>query len=285
MKLSQLSGFNQRLLMGTGSILIVVLSIFFSKAPFFLPLFALLTAAFVATTVWEYCQMALHKGYAPLATLSITSAVIYTLSLFLSTQLPSAHILPQLTLLAILAASFFYFFYKGRDPILNVSLSLFPIAYLAIPLGCILTINYFPFLATEPQDGRYWLFYALATTKMSDIGGYFCGKQFGKHLLSPMISPKKTWEGAIGGLILAVLTSYLFSFLLEISSLTAVILGVVIAILAQFGDLAESLLKRDAEFKDSNDLPGLGGSMDIADSLVFTLPLVYLYLLFNFSNG
>lgn len=283
MKMSQLSVVKQRLLMGTGTIIVVLISIFFSTSPFFLPLFPLLTAAFISTAVWEYFQMVFHKGYTPLARLSIVSTAIYTLAVFFSTQTPHAKVLPQIILLLILASSFLYYFYKGRDPLINISLSLFPIGYLAIPLSCILSINYFHFPEGYAHGGRIWLLYVIATTKMTDIGGYFCGKQFGKRLLSPMISPKKTWEGAIGGLLFALLTSYLFSFLLDIYPITGLLLGLAIAVLAQFGDLAESLLKRDTGIKDSSQMPGLGGSMDIVDSLVFTLPFVYIYLLLTHS--
>lgn len=280
MKLSRMSALTQRLLVGTGSIISVLICVFFSTSPYFRPFFPILTAAFISTAVWEYCQMAYHKGHAPLSGLCITGTVLYVLSVFFALQTPYAKSFPQISLFLILATVFLYYFFKGRDPLVNTALTLFPIGYLAIPLSCIISINYFPFsdATTWGHDGRLWLLYAAATTKMFDIGGYFFGKQMGRHLLSPMISPKKTWEGAIGGLSFALITSVLFTNLIEMSIPTALLLGVAIAILAQFGDLAESILKRDTGVKDSSHMPGLGGSLDMVDSLVFTLPFVYLFL-------
>lgn len=223
--------------------------------------------------------MAFHKGYSPLNSLCIVSTIAYVFAVFFGTQIAKARPLAEIVLILSLAGFFIYYFVKGKEPLVNTALSLFTLAYLAIPLSCIIRINYFEFPASFPEDGRLWLLYTLMVTKMTDVGGYFIGKQWGRNLLSPMISPKKTWEGAIGGLLCAVLTSYLFTYLIGLSGIASVILGILIAILAQFGDLAESLLKRDAGVKDSSHMPALGGSLDIVDSLVFTLPFVYIFLL------
>jgi phosphatidate cytidylyltransferase len=137
------------------------------------------------------------------------------------------------------------------------------------------------------QDGRWWLIYVLAVTKMTDIGAYFCGKLFGKTKLAAYISPKKTIEGSLGGLIIGIVTSYVFSegmhgwltplpMILTVSQ--SIWLGGITSFLAQFGDLSESLLKRDMGVKDSNQLPGVGGMLDMMDSLVFTAPFIYIYL-------
>lgn len=282
-----MSALTQRLLVGTGTIISVLICVFFSTSPYFRPFFPIIIAAFVSTAVWEYCQMAYHKGHAPLSGLSIIGTVLYVVAIFFSTQTVHARAFPQIALLIILGVTFLYYFFKGKDPFVNTALTLFPIGYLAMPLSCLLTINYFQF--SEPNswghDGRLWLLYATATTKMTDIGGYFFGKQFGSHLLSPVISPKKTWEGAIGGLVCAVLTSIAFTSLIDMSLVAAVFLGICIAILAQFGDLAESILKRDTGVKDSSHMPGLGGTLDIVDSLVFTLPFVYLFLIYAHAGS
>jgi phosphatidate cytidylyltransferase len=154
---------------------------------------------------------------------------------------------------------------------------------LTLPISCALRINYF-FPTHALEDGRLWLAYVLLVTKMTDIGAYFCGKIFGKNKLAPSISPKKTVEGALGGLGAALLTSLIFAFFashfapFHMTFLQSIWIGITMSILAQLGDLSESLLKRDAGVKDSSHLPGLGGMLDIVDSLVFTLPLMYLLL-------
>lgn len=126
---------------------------------------------------------------------------------------------------------------------------------------------------------------------MTDMGAFFVGKKLGRHQLAAQISPKKTVEGAIGGLVTAVISSALIPplaswidspFALQVTLWQTLILGCLIGILSQIGDLGESLLKRDAGIKDSNQLPGLGGVLDMIDSLVFTLPLGYFFLYTHF---
>ena len=133
------------------------------------------------------------------------------------------------------------------------------------------------------EDGIGWLIYLVAVTKMTDVGAYFVGKFFGKNKLPSELSPNKTLEGAIMGLVTATGTSiglyylaqhvHFDAFALTLSR--SVWLGLLIGILAQVGDLAESLLKRDAKVKDSNKIPGIGGVLDVLDSLLFTAPFTY----------
>lgn len=95
---------------------------------------------------------------------------------------------------------------------------------------------------------------------MTDVGGYVFGSKFGKHPLAPVVSPKKTIEGSIGGSLLAILTALLIGWIIHIEWYQSLIAGLLITTFAQLGDLAESLIKRDAGVKDSgNSLPGHGG--------------------------
>ena len=134
------------------------------------------------------------------------------------------------------------------------------------------------------DDGRLWIAYLISVTKMTDIGGYFFGNLWGKEKLAPCLSPQKTWIGAIFGFISAIIASLVFfavsvfvpSFDLTLKA--SIFLGMLVGIASQLGDLAESLLKRDAKAKDSNSIPGIGGVLDLIDSLLFTTPVVYLFL-------
>lgn len=112
---------------------------------------------------------------------------------------------------------------------------------------------------------------------VSDTGAYFSGRLFGRRLIFPLASPKKTFEGAAGGLVLTVAVLVLASFATdEIGLLTAIILGLVVSFFSQAGDLFESLLKRMLEIKDFGTIfPGHGGALDRIDSLLFTAPAVY----------
>jgi phosphatidate cytidylyltransferase len=119
----------------------------------------------------------------------------------------------------------------------------------------------------------------LLITKLGDIGAYLVGSRFGKTPLIPRISPKKTIEGAIGGLIFSILGAFISRPFLGFSYLHLIVLGIVFGIVGQLGDLSESLIKRDCQVKDSGKiLPGMGGILDEIDSLLFTAPTFYFYM-------
>ncbi|CUI16084.1 putative phosphatidate cytidylytransferase CdsA [Candidatus Protochlamydia naegleriophila] len=284
------SHFKQRLIMSSVGIFLIIITIYFSHVPLFTPVFVLINAAIISLALLEYFHLAQHKGFQPLTSLGVGTTTAYVIASFLSIRHPHLAVLPALILLGTAILYFLAFFNKQPNPLGNIAVTWFGIAYLTIPLTCGLQINYF-FPPGIADDGRLWLAYALAVTKMTDVGAYICGKILGKNKLAPHISPKKTIEGAIGGLTASLLTSLAFYLFLLSSPIGAsmsmslwqsIWLGLVISILAQFGDLAESILKRDAGVKDSSQLPGLGGVLDIVDSLIFTLPLMYLWLKMHF---
>ena len=135
------------------------------------------------------------------------------------------------------------------------------------------------------QPGVAWIYYACAITWLQDTSAYFVGRQFGRHKLAPILSPKKTWEGAAGGMIGAILTGLVCVWLLglPITLLQGALLGLVGGIVGPLGDLSESLIKRQVGLKDAGSLiPGHGGILDRADSLLFTIPILY-YLIKLFA--
>lgn len=259
----------QRIVVGSGLIAIALLWIYLSRFVFLIPLLALVFALFVCIVLWEYYQLAIAKGYQPLDKIGLLTAAGYILALFAAPGYPSASIT---ILLISLIVGFYWIMNFGTSPIINLSVTYFGIAYIALPLGCFVMIfNHFP-------DSRMWLLYAIAVTKMNDVGAFIGGKFIGKNPMAPKISPKKTVEGVLSGLLFAALTSFAFSFLLDLGLIKSLFLGLFMGLLANFGDAAESLLKRDAGVKDSGVLPGLGGLLDVVDSLVFTLPFLYVYM-------
>ena len=134
------------------------------------------------------------------------------------------------------------------------------------------------------DDGRNWVFLALLATFASDTAAFFVGRAIGKHHLAPHISPGKTWEGAIAGVLAAIIISLLFtlptSLQLPLNYWQAVLLGLLVSVFGQLGDLVESLLKRNTGVKESgNLLPGHGGILDRTDSIVFAGIVVYYYVL------
>jgi phosphatidate cytidylyltransferase len=276
----------QRIVVGTGIVIIVVIAIFLSTLPAFMPIFGLLFSLMSALILREFYRLAKFKGHEPLTLLGMATGFAYTLAVFTSTQAELYQLLPYTIVMMSLFFGFCLFMIKGKDPLVNLSVTFFGLLYLAIPLSCVLLIIYF-FPPDAAGDGRWWLAYTVAVSKMSDTGAYFGGRLLGKRPLASYISPKKTIEGAIAGFLFAVLTSIALPFIakgisgghpLNLTLSASLFLGLAVALLSQLGDLAESLLKRDAKVKDSSQLPGLGGMLDMIDSLVFTLPLVYGYL-------
>ena len=146
------------------------------------------------------------------------------------------------------------------------------------------------------DDGRNWVFLALFTTFTSDTAAFFVGRALGKHHLAPRISPGKTWEGAIAGVFGAIIVSLFFTlpklftipnpvYLQNFSYWQAILLGLLVSIFGQLGDLVESLLKRNMGVKESGKLiPGHGGILDRIDSVVFAGIVVYYYVL-SFNAG
>ena len=188
-------------------------------------------------------------------------------------------------------SSFFILFVLGlcvrqflsRDStkgIVAISTTLFGLMYVPWLLNFIQKINFFPL----PVEGHYYVLYFVLVTKFSDCGAYAVGSLFGKHKMIPRISPGKTWEGFAGAVLVSTAASVGFARLAgaHLAGMTfwhAAILGVVLGVGAVVGDLIESLFKREAGLKDSGHLfPGIGGILDLLDSLLFNAPLMYLYL-------
>jgi len=142
-----------------------------------------------------------------------------------------------------------------------------------------LIAGFVPLLLAE-DDGPHRIVVFIAVTICSDIGGYAAGVLFGRHKMSPVISPKKTWEGFAGSAVSCVLCGALIvRFLLGGELWQGAILGAVVVIFATLGDLIESVIKRDLGIKDMGTLlPGHGGAMDRLDSLLFTVVPVWLLL-------
>jgi len=140
------------------------------------------------------------------------------------------------------------------------------------------------------DDGRNWVFFALFTTFASDTAAFFTGRAWGRRPLAPNISPGKTWEGAIGGIIGAIIVSLFFllptPLILHLHWGQAILLGLLVSIFGQLGDLVESLFKRNMGVKDSGQLiPGHGGILDRMDSIVFAGIVVYYYVIWVMQVG
>jgi phosphatidate cytidylyltransferase len=171
-----------------------------------------------------------------------------------------------------------------RAPITTAALTVLGLMY--VPF----LFNFVALLASTPGNiavNRFLLIYLLAVTKFSDVGAYVIGSLVGRHKMIPRVSPGKTWEGFAGAIatslgISMALTYWWGAPIHALSLISSVVLGLLIPLISVVGDLAESVVKRDASIKDSGrTIPGIGGALDLIDSLLFSAPILYFYLQFT----
>lgn len=162
----------------------------------------------------------------------------------------------------------------SSQAIVGISTTFFGIFYVSWFLSFLIKIRFLP-------QGVFLAAFLLLVTKIGDIGAYAVGSLLGKRHLIARISPKKTLEGAIGGLLFSISAALISKLYLPfIPWIHLVAMGALIGLLAQIGDLCESLIKRDCGVKDTGQyLPGLGGVLDIIDSIIFTSPIFYFYII------
>ncbi len=180
-------------------------------------------------------------------------------------------------------------FQRTREisPIETMAYTLFGLLYVLWLFNFLTKIVYItPRGAAGQITGHFYVLYLIVITKFSDMGAYLTGSVIGKHPLIPHISPKKTWEGFFGALAFSVLGSLAVLWLMPkqlwlINYTHGIALGLLLGFAAVIGDLAESIIKRSTDVKDSGRLlPGIGGALDLIDSLLFTAPLLFFYLRF-----
>ena len=253
--------------------------------------FFALIAALGLLTLWEFYGMLDHKG---LPNFKITAMVCGAIMLcgsfyYFPTIGPGqSYDFEVAVLLGFLLTVFArQMFTRLRDdaPLRTMAYTLFGLLYVLWLFNFITKIVYVvPRSPAGAVMGQYYVLYLVAITKFSDMGAYLTGSVFGKHMMVPHISPKKTWEGFAGALFFSLLASWGMFWLMPgyLSALNwthAAVLGLLLGFAAVIGDLAESIVKRSTGVKDSgNLLPGIGGALDLVDSLLFTAPLLFFYL-------
>jgi phosphatidate cytidylyltransferase len=176
------------------------------------------------------------------------------------------------------------FWSKNTVGLVAVATTLWGLMYVPWLLNFIQKLHFFPAVNGVPVNGNFYIFYFILVTKFSDVGAYVTGSLCGRHKMIPRISPGKTWEGFAGAVVVSTGLSVLFAHLAgaRLYGMTvrhALILGALLSLAAVIGDLIESIFKREAGVKDSGQwFPGIGGILDLMDSLLFNAPLMYLYL-------
>jgi len=239
----------------------------------------------------ELHNMLLNAGYHPLIWVSFGLSVLFLVAAMFPQQ---RQLILEISLGAGLLASFPWLFVRKKldGAMVDWALTLAISIYLGWPMSFFLllrgpassTITPSAFSLTNLSwlylpRGVWWLLMVLLGVWGFDAAAFFAGRYFGRHKLSPRISPAKTWEGALGGFILSITAGLILTVVqLGVPWYLAVVLGILLGIAAIYGDLAESLIKRQTRVKDSGQfMPGHGGMLDRIDSLLFAVIVVYVF--------
>ena len=272
------TGFLWRLISSLVLWAIMLAVIFWLQHPIWLYLFINLV---ITRALWEFYRICEAKGLRTYKVWGIIGAVAMISGSWFFFRLN----FDILILLVFALGVFLRQFPQKLNPagIETMAVTLFGLIYVAWLGNFITRINF------TDHNGRYFVMLLVVVTKFTDMGAYLIGSSLGRHKMIPRISPKKTWEGTVGGIVFAVGGSMMCLYWPQPLSqgicasgmnLThALAIGLLLGTAAVVGDLAESLIKREANVKDSsNILPGHGGALDMLDSFLFTAPLLYFYL-------
>lgn len=264
-----MSHLGKRLISSSVLVSITIYTIFLAP----LWLFGLVVEAFVLISLHEYLSLTQRKQIPVSAPICYFFAALMPFAAFHGCD-------PLLLVLACLAV----FVSNFRRPMLQFGLvstavSMFGLVYVAWFLSHLIDLRMMPY-------GAQWTFYVPLVVKMGDAAAYFAGTRWGRVKLLEHVSPKKSVEGAVAGFLTSVLMSLVSKFFLPYVPIGhLLLLGALVGVISQIGDLAESLIKRDAGVKDSGQMPGLGGILDVLDSLLLTIPFVYYYVTTFIGNS
>lgn len=241
-------------------------------------LFAGLLFVVIAIALHEFYRMALPKQRRLEGSLSVAAGVLCSVGLVYASSPPFlllSIVLPCLSLALV------YLFRVQDMQTVSRDLAFSLLGFLYIPL----LLSHAILLRALPA-GRDWIFLVLLVVMASDTLAYFVGRTFGRHRLYEAVSPKKTIEGSLGGLVGSVIGALICKlwFFAELSAVDVLLIGIGVGAFSQLGDLLESLLKRSFNVKDSGALiPGHGGLLDRLDSLLFAFPITYYYAVWVFA--
>lgn len=236
--------------------------------------FGLLVVVFVAAALFEFFTLLRNANVPSFRLFGVVTGAVVSLAVVLE----SGAIQNGDVLFIVLGCLFLFiiqfFRHNNSEALVGISLTLFGVLYVSWFLSFVIKIRFLP-------NGIFWVAFLLAVTKSADIGAYLVGSLMGRHALIPHISPKKSVEGTVGGLILSIITALALRPYIPVSMSFwhVAAIGFLIGIVGQVGDLSESLMKRFCNAKDSGSLlPGMGGVLDAVDSILFTAPIFYFHL-------
>jgi phosphatidate cytidylyltransferase len=285
----------------TAVVLIPLVLLLVLKAPLYV--LAIVAGAVALLAIAEFLKLATHYAIQPVTQVTYGFVALFFVFVVLASTnrtplVETTAILYGIALASTLAPFVFLTLVMRRSNLTSgypaAAASTFAFAYIAIPMALLVAIR-------EQPAGAIWTIFTLLAVWAGDIFAYFVGKSIGRHRMSPEISPKKTWEGAVGSIMASVIVGTLWiqhapgisSALLRIGLIDRrdgmfgleqpqlwpiILLSALVNIAAQLGDLVESLIKRGAGVKDSGTiLPGHGGMLDRIDAMLFAVPVVWAY--------
>ena len=267
---------NLALRLATGSMLIALVI----GVLFFAPLwaFALVTVGFIAAALNEFFALVERKGILIERWIGLGVGLLIPLSIYWEFEPTKGWELFFMVLAFLVLFTLQLRRQDSSQTIVGISTALFGIFYISWCFSFLIKLR----LTSGPMlpDGRWLVALVILSTKAGDIGAYTIGSLLGRHTLIRRVSPGKTWEGSIGGLLFSLVGALaLKPAFPAISAGRLLALGLLLGFLGQLGDLSESMIKRDCQVKDSGILfPGMGGVLDVLDSLLFTSPIGYFYI-------
>ena len=275
-----MSNLVSRTITGSSLVLLIIAGIIINEFTFFA-----IFATVIAIGLIEFYKLFEKSGKYPQTISGIALGVAIFTAFFLQAKgfdplnLKTGTLLMILLILSLVAIFIYELYRKQPNPFENIALTILGVLYIAIPVSLLWLIAFRENLYKYNPHLILGFFIIIWTY---DTMAYVTGMMFGKNKLFERISPKKSWEGAVGGFAFSIVAAMILSFFfLELTSLQWGFFAVIVSVFGTFGDLTESLLKRSVDIKDSGAiLPGHGGILDRFDALFLAVPIVYLYLQF-----
>jgi len=270
--MTKMSNLSTRVIVALFAIPFIIILSIVGKVPFLIFVFFIGVVSF-----FEFSNILKRRRFFPnqlIGGLSVFAIILNSYIKFIELEFLFLIIVALLLLIEL---------FRNKDSaIANIGTTLIGIFYIGFFSSSLVKIREFYSETLFNYDqGGYLIISILAAIWICDSAAYFIGSAFGEHKIFPRISPNKSWEGSVAGFVFSILTMIVAKFiLLDLLSMgNAIVIGVIIGLFGQAGDFVESMIKRDANVKDSSSLiPGHGGIFDRFDSLMFSAPLIYIYL-------
>ncbi len=260
------------------TIITIILTAFVSVVIYKFPdwLFCLVIALFIGMGQFDFFKLVENKGVFVYRYFGIVVGSLIPIVIYMGNIFPELKNLETILIVVVSLMALTLQFIRrdnARDHLVSMALTLFSLFYIGWFFSFFVKIK-------SLENGANLVAFLVIVTKSADIGAYLVGSRFGKNELIPRISPKKTKEGTVGGIVISLLLAVtLGDKFTSFSFMHLFVVGFMLAVLGQVGDLAESLIKRDCNVKDSGTyLSSIGGVLDLIDSLLFTAPVFYFYI-------